>query len=107
MYVYISIYIYRCLTRVDCQTIVDPSLLPGVPSSSVRVKLGSSFDTFRRRWTICLYRKPCYETNNEEPRFSRTELEVDSETFMGVSRLCPGRFMKFFPPSTPKPYHSP
>ena len=73
----LSLSLARCLTRVDCQSTVDPSSLPGLPSRSVRVKLGSSFDTFRRRWTIYLYWKSRFQTNNGEPRLSGTELRVD------------------------------
>jgi len=34
----------------------------------------SSLKTFRRRWTVNLYRRSCFKTNNDETRFSGTEL---------------------------------
>ena len=46
-------------------------------SSSVRVKLVSSFNIFRRRWTVHLYWRSCFEVNNHETTFIRTELGVE------------------------------
>ena len=34
----------------------------------------SSSNTFRRRWTLNLYWRSCFKTNDDEPRFSQTEL---------------------------------
>ena len=44
-------------------------------SSYFRVKLGSPFNVFRRRWTVDLNRRSFFKTDDDEPRFSRTELE--------------------------------
>ena len=43
---------------------------------NVRVKLGSSLDTFRRRSTVNLYWTSCFQTNDDEPRSSRTGLDL-------------------------------
>ena len=50
-------------------------LEPG--SGSVRVKLVSSFNTVRCRWTVHLYRKSCFKTDNHETGFRRTEPELE------------------------------
>jgi len=48
---------------------------PSPISSYVRVKLGSSLYTFRRRWAVDLYWRSFFKTDDDEPRFSWTELE--------------------------------
>ena len=45
-------------------------------SSSVQVKLGSSLNIFRRRWTVNLCCRYCFKTKNEETRFSWTEVVI-------------------------------
>jgi hypothetical protein len=46
------------------------------PPSSLRVKLGSLLNTFRRSWTINLYWRSFFKTNNDGPRFGRKELDL-------------------------------
>ena len=50
--------------------------MAGLNSSSVRVKLGPSLNTVRHGWMVHLYWRSRVETNDEQPRFSRTELEI-------------------------------
>ena len=45
----------------------------------------SSLKTFRRRWTVNLYCRSCFKTNNDESRFSGTELGY-AETGRPVGR---------------------
>ena len=48
----------------------------------------ASLKTLRRRWTVNLYWRSCFKTNNDETRFSGTELGVD---MLGL-RCTPGNF---------------
>ena len=41
------------------------------------MKLVSSFNTVRRRWTVHLYRKYCFKSDNHETGFRRTEPELE------------------------------
>ena len=72
----------------------------GINPSSVRVKLGSSFNPFNNRWTVNLYWISFYKTKNDEPKFSRAVPEIrqlytktrqprtQSVIFLEICQLC-------------------
>ena len=62
----------RCGAGAGCSAIKYQSLR-GL-SGSIRVKLGTSQNTFRRRWTLNLYWMSCSKTYNDVPRSARIEL---------------------------------